>query len=84
MVKKFGTSPVDSHPDGASPYGILEMAGNVYEWVSDWYDSKKILRVGRGGYWGSTEYTMTTTFRKNLHPEFDSPAIGFRAIKSLS
>jgi len=34
-----GTVPVGSKPKGASPYGALDMAGNVYEWVADWYDS---------------------------------------------
>ena len=29
---------VGSRPDGASPYGALDMAGNVNEWVADWYD----------------------------------------------
>jgi len=33
-----GPVPVDSYPLGASPYGMLNMAGNVAEWVSDWYD----------------------------------------------
>ncbi|GJL62965.1 MAG: hypothetical protein NPIRA04_16190 [Nitrospirales bacterium] len=32
------TSPVDSYPQGASDYGLYNMAGNVFEWVSDWYD----------------------------------------------
>ncbi len=32
------TTPVDSYPDGVSGYGVYNMAGNVFEWVDDWYD----------------------------------------------
>ena len=35
-----GAVPVGSYPFGASPYGILDMAGNVEEWVNDWYDPR--------------------------------------------
>jgi iron(II)-dependent oxidoreductase len=34
------TTPVASYPEGASPYGIYNMSGNVFEWVADWYDPK--------------------------------------------
>ncbi|MEP6757451.1 MAG: SUMF1/EgtB/PvdO family nonheme iron enzyme [Chthonomonadales bacterium] len=39
-----GTKPVGSYPAGASPYGLLDMAGNVFNWCSDWYD---------GGFYGN-------------------------------
>src|SRR5512147_2598910 len=39
------TMPVDSYPDGASYYGVYNMAGNVFEWVSDWYDPRYYGRL---------------------------------------
>jgi formylglycine-generating enzyme required for sulfatase activity len=41
-------SGVGSHPGGASPYGVLDMAGNVWEWVSDWYDGSYYGRSPAG------------------------------------
>ena len=34
------TAPVGSYPAGVSVYGVHDMVGNIWEWVSDWYDPK--------------------------------------------
>lgn len=37
MIPNYGAGPADDFPQGASPYGALQMAANVWEWVEDWY-----------------------------------------------
>jgi formylglycine-generating enzyme required for sulfatase activity len=89
------TAPVGSYPMGVSPYGALDMAGNVWEWVSDWYSfyyygrspqsnpqgpNSGEYRVLRGGSWFGSSSNARTAFRAWLHPDQRDSAIGFRCI----
>jgi len=92
------TAPVGSYPNGASPYGILDMSGNVYEWVADWYASDYYQtsptenptgprsgdsRVLRGGGWSGYSYTLRTAYRSVYTPPFKSyELVGFRCALS--
>jgi formylglycine-generating enzyme required for sulfatase activity len=87
------TAPVGSYPPGAGPYGALDMAGNVREWVSDWYDpgyyvrspasnpsgpSSGELKVARGSAWNDVEWTIHATDRYYYLPHFGGNEVGFR------
>jgi eukaryotic-like serine/threonine-protein kinase len=90
-------APVGSYPAGASPYGILDMAGNLAEWVNDWYDetyysttplenplgpTEGDFRVLRGGSWYSTAASLRTTDRGWYIPEGGTNYAGFRCAQS--
>jgi formylglycine-generating enzyme required for sulfatase activity len=82
-------SHVGAHLGGASPYGVLDMSGNVEEWVADWYaDSVSELspRAGashvlRGGGWLSAPSLARTTSRNWGSVRESGPNVGFRCAK---
>ena len=89
-------APVGSFPQGASPLGVLDMAGNVAEWVADWYadaysatpqenptgPETGTLRVVRGGSWGGGMAGLRSTARSAFPPEARNAGLGFRCAVS--
>ncbi|MDD2471665.1 MAG: formylglycine-generating enzyme family protein [Dehalococcoidales bacterium] len=66
--------------DCASPYGVYDMAGNVWEWTADIYTGTH-LRYLRGGSKASYGYDLRAWTRNSAHPAFCGPDTGFRVVK---
>lgn len=91
------TTPVGSYPAGASPYGALDMAGNVWEWTADWYDGSYYsrspaqnptgpdngsTRVLRSGSFYNDATVVRVAFRLWNDPDYRLRSNGFRVASS--
>ncbi len=93
------TTKVGSYLKGVSPYGLYDMAGNVWEWVNDWYGSTYYqnslssnplglvsgqYRVLRGGSWDARVGYVRTSYRYKNVPTYSSYTTGFRCAKDAT
>ena len=90
---------VKALPKGASPYGVFNMAGNIKEWVDDWYDREYYkdpsnhinpkgqiggeFKVLKGGSWRDLGGFIYSSFRNNSYPNTRLDDYGFRCAKSM-
>ena len=92
-------SPIGNREKGTSPYGVHDLAGNLYEWVADWYDDAfytplpalnprgpmaGTAKVQRGGSYINGPYRLRAAFRTKGEPTEHDPHVGFRCAQDAA
>ena len=91
-------SPIGNRDAGKSPYGVHDMAGNLYEWTMDWYDDRYYsditainprgpmqgtAKAQRGGSYTNSPYRLRSTFRTKGDPTEHEHNVGFRCAQDV-
>ena len=79
-----GTSPVAMYPLGESkPFGLADVAGNVWEWTDSWYEKEQRARVVRGGSWSNSRELARPSVRHWVSPDYSDCNLGFRLVSPI-
>jgi formylglycine-generating enzyme required for sulfatase activity len=89
-------TPVGMYPEGATPQGVLDLAGNVWEWTADWFGAypeaaatnPKVPKKGttkaiRGGAWYYIPGSLRVSYRGSDHAVGRGDSMGFRCVREL-